>query len=345
MPQLPSNNIVISTGTIVRAILLVLLAAFLYFIRDTVLVLLTAVVIASAIEPAAKYFQGWRLPRILAVLLTYLIAGTIVVTVIYFVAPLFVNEVSGLLTYLSGALGPFTPSTTSFSITSLNSSSIGSFIEGSQNFINALSHGAWSTLIGISGGVVDFVLILVLSFYLAVRETGVEDFLEIITPPRHQAHVMAIWSRSKEKIGKWMQGQLVLALIIGVLAYLGLTILGIRYAFTLAIAAAFFEIIPVFGPILAALPAVGVAYLGGVVPAVEVAGLFLIIQQFENHLIYPLVVRKVIGVPPLLVIIGLIIGAEIAGFLGVVLSVPIAVVFQELAHDIQRGRHEHDVVK
>ena len=101
-----------------------------------------------------------------------------------------------------------------------------------------------------------------------------------------------------------MQGQVILALIIGVLVYLGLTILGVRYALLLAVLAGVFEIIPIFGPILAAIPAVLIGFIdGGASMALFVIGLYTIIQQFENQLIYPLVVRKVVGVPPLLVIL------------------------------------------
>ena len=138
-----------------------------------------------------------------------------------------------------------------------------------------------------------------------------------------------------------MQGQLILGVIIGVLVYLGLTILGVKYALLLAVLAALFELIPLFGPILSAIPAVLIALTsGGLTLALFVVGLYLIIQQFENHLIYPLVVTKVVGVPPLLVILALIIGAQLAGFLGVILAVPAATVVQELVKDIQKNRAE-----
>ena len=67
-------------------------------------------------------------------------------------------------------------------------------------------------------------------------------------------------------------------------------------------------------------------------------GLYLIIQQFENHLIYPLVVKKVVGVSPLLVILALLIGVKVAGFLGVILSVPIAAAIQEFVQDVQKDK-------
>jgi predicted PurR-regulated permease PerM len=191
---------------------------------------------------------------------------------------------------------------------------------------------AFSAFARVFGGVFSFVLVVVFSFYFAVIETGVDDFIRVISPKKHQAYLVDLWRRSQHKIGLWMQGQLLLAVIIGVLVYLLLTIFGVPHALVLAVIAACFELIPVFGPILAAVPAVIIAF------GTLIAGVYLMIQMFENHLIYPLVVTRVVGVPPLLVILALIIGGELAGFLGVILSVPVAATIQELAKDIESGR-------
>ncbi|OGG70074.1 hypothetical protein A3F27_03355 [Candidatus Kaiserbacteria bacterium RIFCSPHIGHO2_12_FULL_53_13] len=136
-----------------------------------------------------------------------------------------------------------------------------------------------------------------------------------------------------------MQGQLLLAVIMGVLVYLGLTILGVKHALLLAVIAAVFEIIPVFGPTLAAVPAIIISFVdGGATLGFLTVALYVIAQQFENHLIYPLVVTRVVGVPPLLVILALIVGAKLAGFLGILLSVPAAGTIQELVKDIESRR-------
>ena len=136
-----------------------------------------------------------------------------------------------------------------------------------------------------------------------------------------------------------MQGQLLLAFIVVVLVYLGLTILGVPYAFFLALLAGVFELIPVFGPILSAIPAAIIAFSdGGLSLGLMTVGLFLIVQQFENHLIYPLVVRKVIGIHPIMVIIALLAGAKLAGFLGIILSVPLAAALKEYIDDVERKK-------
>ncbi len=138
-----------------------------------------------------------------------------------------------------------------------------------------------------------------------------------------------------------MQGQLLLAVIVGVLVFLGLTIMGVPNAILLAFIAGVLEIIPIFGPVLSAVPAVIIAFgAGGFGLAALVAGLFVIIQQFEAHLIYPLVVKKVIGVPPIVSILALVIGAKLAGFLGLILSVPLATALMVLVEDLEKSRIE-----
>ena len=136
-----------------------------------------------------------------------------------------------------------------------------------------------------------------------------------------------------------------LGVLVGVLAFLGLTILGIESALFLAMLMAIFELIPVFGPILASVPGIAVAYTEGIrgvdpglTASLFVALFYFIIQQFESHLIYPLVVRKVIGIPPVLVILALVVGAKMAGFLGIILSVPVTAILMEFLNDVAREK-------
>jgi len=182
-------------------------------------------------------------------------------------------------------------------------------------------------------------LIIVISFYLAVQEDGVGKFLKIIVPIKREDHVIGLWKRSRIKIGRWLQGQLMLGVLVMVLVYLGLTLLGIKNALLLAVLAGLFELIPIFGPIIASVPAIAFGYIdGGVSLALVVAGLYVIIQQFESNLIYPLVVKKVVGVPPIISIIALVIGGKLAGFLGIILAVPIATIFIEILDDMEREK-------
>jgi predicted PurR-regulated permease PerM len=319
------------------------LAALLWFLRDLLLIVLTAIVIASAIEPAIQFFIKQGIHRILAVILMYvLIVGMFLGALLFFVPPI-LGDAANVLSQLPQTLSALNITEVTHGL--LPWGTVGEQISSADLLRNIsvtladTTGGVFTTVSAFFGGLTSFVLIIVFSFYFSVQETGVDDFLRVVTPVKEQAYVLHLWKRSQQKIGKWMQGQLMLGLIVGILLYLGLTILGIPNALLLAVLAGLFELIPVFGQILAAIPALAVAFAdGGFTAFLLVAGLYLVVQQFESHLIYPVVVKKIVGVPPLLVILALIVGAKIAGFLGILLSVPIAAAIQEFVSDIDRRK-------
>lgn len=334
-----NQNISISTGTIFRVIFIVGLFAILYTLRDMVLVLLTAVVIASAIEPSTLWMVKRKIPRVLSVLFIYVVLSLLIFGILYVLVPTLIDEISALLTTLPQYLErPISGGQIVSGIT--ENFSLREIITNAQGALSSLSGNFIQTLSVIFGGILSFILIIVFSFYLAVQERGIEKFLEIITPVKHSKYIIGLWKRSQEKIALWFQGQLLLGMIVGILVYLGLVILGVKSALLLAFLAAIFELIPLFGAILAAIPAVTIGFIDSITLGFMVMGLYIIIQQFENHLIYPLVVQKVVGVSPIIVIIALIIGAKLGGFLGLVLAVPMSAVFMEFIDDIQKGKRE-----
>lgn len=332
----------ITTGTFLRAILVILLLFLLYFIKDIVLLVLFSVVLASGIEPWAHWFQKRKLSRIFGVILIYLIAILLMVAVFYLVVPPIFSEVSELSVsipqYLDSAVqfkaiqGIFPELPESLSKVIL------SFADSAKVFLGNLTSGFVQTATSLFGGAFSLVMVLIISFYLSVQEKGIEHFLRVVSPINREDYVIDLWLRTRNKIGAWLKGQVLLGVLVGVLVYLGLTILGVEYALTLALLAALFELIPVFGATLAAIPAVAVAFLTSPTLALYVLILYVIIQQFENHLIYPLVVRKIVGVPPILVILSLIVGAKLAGFFGVLLSIPAVVLLMEIFEDMGKKK-------
>lgn len=340
------TTIDITAGTFFKAILVVGLVGALYFLRDLVLVLLTAVVIASSIEPGTRWFIRYGIPRVLAVLFIYLSIAGLFFSILYFFVPPLLGETSGLLTTVSQQIKSLSsPYVSEGGIIGETLSegfggdlSLNQALEGIRGFLENITGNALSAIRSIFGGFLSFVLIVVISFYLSVQEHGIENFLRLVTPVAHEKYIVGLWKRTQTKIGRWMQGQLLLGLLVGILVYLGLTVLGVQNALALAGIAALFEIIPIFGPILSAIPAIMIGFLDSFTLGLMVAGLYVIIQQFENHLIYPLVVRKVVGVSPIVVILSLIIGAKFAGFLGIVLAVPVATALLEFVDDIQSQR-------
>jgi predicted PurR-regulated permease PerM len=357
MPE-KKSSITITSGTIIRILVILVLAFVAYKMLDLVLVVLTAIVIASAIEPIIKWFSKFKIKRLLAVLITYIVTILTLSSLLYFFIPPVLDEASSLLNDAPKYLESITlwnPLNVADKVVATKISSgvvapaanlentptvLGDLINQFRELTTNASTHLVSIISNIFGGVFSFVLIIVLSFYLAVQEGGVEKFLKIVTPMKNEAYVIDLWKRSQKKIGYWMQGQLLLMLLVGVLVYLGLMILGVKNALLLAVLAAVMEIIPLFGPVVASIPAILFGMQdGGTTVGILVLGLFVIIHQFENHLIYPLVVKKVVGVSPIIVILSLIVFAKLFGFLGIVLSVPITSVLMEFLDDMQKEKH------
>jgi len=333
-----TKTIRIDSGTIIRIILFVVLAYLLYELLNILLVVLASVVIASAIEPAIRFFEQKKIPRLLAVIGMYLFGAGSIFAAIYFLFPPVLDDLTNIF-----ALAPDYIRSLQLESTFLNDAgtlSVSDLITNVRNVAVESSEDVIGFISSFFGGLVSFVLMISISFYLSARKGGIEQFIRLIVPVKNEDYVINLWHRSQRKIAQWIQGQFILMLIVGVLVYIGLTILGVPNALLLGILAGLFEIVPIFGPIAASIPAIGLAAVsGGISLALMTVGLFVIIQQFENNLLHPLVVTKVVGVPPIIVILAVIIGGSLAGFLGVLLAVPLAAAFLEFAHDVDHAKH------
>ena len=328
----------ITPYTIVTALLIVIGAYVLWLLRDLALLVVTAVVIASAVEPGIAFFvRRGRMPRFFATLLMYVTVLGSVFSLVYFFFPPIIADATNFLSQVPQYLDTLQISS---SFSSHQAKSILDSLFALENAFSSSGSGAVQLVATFFGGIFSLVLVVVLSFYFALSDTGVDDFLRLVMPAKHEDYAVDLWRRSQKKIGRWMQGQILLSVIVGVLVYLGLLILSVPYALLLAVLTAFVEIIPIFGSLLAGAAAAGVAFSSGGFPlALIVAGLFVVVNQFESNLISPLIVKKVIGIPPLLVIVALIAGWTLAGFLGVLLSVPVAAAALEFLSDYERRKH------
>jgi len=340
------TRISITTDTFLRALVIGAVAVAVWKLHSLVLLVLTAIVISSAIEPGVVFLVKRRIPRVLAVLGMYVIVFGSLFASIYAFLPPFLDDMQGLIATVPQYINTLNlpASITSLGGGGASVGSEGSLISNFFEFRSAFSdtgEGAFRLLSAVFGGIFSLGLVVVLSFYFAIQETGIDDFLKIITPEKNESYVVNLWLRAKNKIGLWMQGQLLSSLIGGIIAYLGLLILGVPYALIIAIFTAAAMLVPIFGSFIAALPAVLVAFsTGGVALAGIVAGLYFIINQFEAHLIHPLIVNKIVGIPPLLVILALIVGGELAGFLGVVLAIPVAAGLREFLNDFDHAKRK-----
>lgn len=343
MPPARPQQFQITTWTIVRFFAVLAGIFFLYIIRDILAALVFAIIIASALEPAIEWLRAYRVPRVLGVVLIYLGIAAMLFFVFYLVFPLLIDEFrevsSAIPTLREQALKgieragdlPFS----SFFIDGLEG-----FVRVPSAYLEEIGGNVFNFVSAIFGGILSFMVIIVFSFYLAAQEKGIENFLRMIVPLPYESYALDIWKRSQRTLGGWLRAQLLLGAVVGVLIFFGLTFLGIRNSLLLAALAAIFEIIPVVGPILAAIPAVAIALLASPLTAGAVVLLYIAVQQIESQVIVPVVMRKAVGLNPLLVVLALLIGAKIGGIFGLLLAVPITAVMVEMLNDWDKKKRE-----
>ena len=340
-------SINITTGTLIKAGFVLALFWFLWIMRDLILVVLASIIIASAVNPISNFIiKKIKAPRLVAVLGIYAGTALLFIGIFSIFLPPFISDIQKtfeqLPFYIEELGGDKFASVPGLDIifASIKDMQITEeFLNKVTNTFSGATVGFLTTASAIFGGALSFLLIVIISFYLAVQEDGVRDFLRIVTPLKHEKYVLDLWKRSQRKIGLWMQGQLLLAVIVGVLTFMLLSVFGVPNAVFLAFIAMAFELIPLFGPILAAIPAIAIALLsGGATLGFITLCIYIVIQQFESQLIQPLVVKKIVGIPVLVSIFAIIIGAKIAGFIGILISVPVAAVLMELLSDIEKAK-------
>ncbi len=342
------TSISITTDTMVRGVLVLLCVFLLWFLRDLGLTVLTAIVIASFVESAVPIFAKVRIHRILGIAILYAASLAIFAGLFYLFAPLLITEIYNFSDFVSNYfpgvsfLNYFKNDAFSGAkdvVSSLGGHlSIASLFSVSKAFILNISGGFFQTLSVAFGSVFNFVLIILISFYLSIQEKGIENFIRLVFPIQHEDYVVDLWERSRRKIALWMKGQVVLGLVVGVLIYLILSLLGIDYALLLAIIAGIMEMVP-YGIWVALIPAFTFSYLSnGLSSALMVAGAYIILHQFEVFLFAPLIIKKIVGLSPIVIILSVLIGFELGGIWGGVLSIPLGIIIMEYLSDIEKDK-------
>jgi len=327
----------IDSNTLVRFLFIAILVLILYVIRDVIMVLLFSVVIASAISPVVGWLQKRRIPRSLGTFVVFIILFAILALILYVI----INPLSSELENLS-EIFPLYFDRISLQFEEVRSSSpqyeellsnIQVYLSRISDSLKSFATNIFAALAKIFGGLATAVIVIVISFYLTAEEKGIPLFLRSITPVKHQSYILNLWSRVQTKIGRWIRGQIILSLAVGIAVFIGLSIFGIRYKLILALIAAVFEIIPFIGPLLAAIPAVILGFLKSPIVALWTALVYFVVQQLENTILVPKIMQKAVGLNPVIIIISLLIGAQLLGFAGVILAIPIAAVIVEIIKD------------
>jgi predicted PurR-regulated permease PerM len=187
---------------------------------------------------------------------------------------------------------------------------------------------------GIVGGIVGFVSILILTFYLLLDSDAIFRAFVRVFPIERRPRVAALLRTIGSKVSAWLVGQLLIAAVVGVTASLGLALMGVPFFYVLGLLAAIGELIPIVGPLLAAIPALIVAFTVSPLLAVFVAVFYIVLQQVESHVLVPKLMERQVGIRAVTVLTAVLIGGSLLGLLGLLLAVPTAAIVQVLLQEV-----------
>ena len=334
------HTIDIPIRSLLRILFVFVIITVLFLIRDLLLLLLLSVVLASGIAPAVTWFEKRRIPRLggLLIVLVTAVAATSLLLVV--VIPPLISDIAKFTedfpAYARLLLHELRP------IGIAPESAIGQGVnQVLQEFASYLGQGIASLpalALQIFGGVFATASVLLVTFYLSLERDGVEKFLRLFVPKAEESYTINLWRRAQKQIGAWAQGQLLLMALIGIVTYIGLSLLHVEYALLLAFLAALFEVVPIVGPILAGAAAVIVAIFQAPQLALFVALFYGAVQQLEGHVIVPLLYRRILRLHPVIIIFALLVGARLAGVVGIILAVPMAAILTEFLQDYSQGK-------
>lgn len=333
----------ISTATIFKIIFIVLSLIFLYLVRDVLVILFFAIIIASAVSPFANWLEQRKIPRLLGVLILYLTVFGLLVFLLSLLVPVISFELGqltqalpGFISNISGALEKAQQTTTTRYFDFF--SEIQNLLDSFSQFLQVSSGSALNLIVNTFGGILSFFAIIVISFYFSVMKEGVAGFIRSVLPTKYEDYIIGLWKRAERKVGRWLQGQLLLALSVGLLVFVGLSLINIKYALLLGIIAMILEIVPIVGPVISAIPGVILAFAQSPMLGIWVIVFYVAVQQVESHILTPLVLGKTLGLNPVTVIIALLVGGTLAGIIGILLSVPVAVIIVEIFDDLAKQK-------
>ncbi len=324
----------------ITVLVLMTLSRFLSEISSVLMVFFISILFSSALNPAVSYLETKRFPRAASVLLMYLGLFFLFGFFISQLIPLVATQLMELAHSLNGILDklsseelqlPFgetlQPMLQDFLHQIDRETLVAQLKAGLENLSSQLESVAGNTVGAIKNifnGIVHFVVVLVLTFFLVVNDRSVSEFFISLFPSRHGSYIANKIKTIQNKIGYWLQGQLTLMLLMFALSLTGLLILGIDNALTLAMMTGIAELLPVVGPIAAGIPAVLVAFNESPWLAVWMIGLIALLQQIEGHILVPLVMRKAVGLNPIIIILAMLVGLETLGVIGMIMAVPVA---------------------
>ncbi len=277
----------------------------------------------SALRPGVHFLMKKNLSRPLSVFIIYITFILSFLLLISLIIPPIVYETTSLFRSLPLILENISPQVSEY----VDLRNIGGIIPNVTNNIFSIISGVFSNTLFV-------VTTLFFGLYFLLEERLLEDVVCRYCREDQVEQITKVLRKSEERMASWFWGEITLMTVVGLMTFVGLKILGIKYALPLAVLAGLLEIVPNIGPTISAIPAVIIGLSMSYFTGFSVLALSLIIQQLENSLIVPYIMKRAVGLNPILTLIALLVGGRIGGVLGVLLSIPLVLFIETILAEI-----------
>ncbi len=337
------HSLNISWGTIIKIFLAIFIFYVIYMAKEIAIWFFFALIISILLEPAINFLRWLKLPKFVSVALVYLSIFGVLGLLIYSMAPIFTYEIKEFLGNVPRYFGQISPFLSQFGIyTAQNLQDFSRLLtdnlqESSTSIINAV--------IAFFGGLASTISILTLAFFLSLEENGPERFLILLTPKKYEDYVVSLFQRVQAKVAGWFGARLLACAFVGAASFVIFYIFGVKYAFSLALLSGILNFVPYIGPLITSVVVFVfiIVSTGSWETVAFVLIAILIVQQLENVLITPMLMKKMLDLPPALVLIALLVGAQVFGFLGTIFAVPVFGIVYEFAKEfLEKNRNESE---
>lgn len=328
-----NKEIVISTKTIFLILLLSVSVYLFYLISDILFMLLISVVFSLSAEPYINSLNKKGLPRWVAVGIVFSIFIGFFSMFLTFALPVVATQTTRLI-----------ESIPTFVNSIIKSNELKASLNNSLSDLTIASGGVFTITLGLFNNILSVLSVFVFTLYISLDLPHTKKKLLSFLPQERQQVAWEIISSIESSLGNWIKGQAVLMLAVGLASYIGLLVLNVPYALSLALIAGILEVVPVLGPIVSAVIFCIVGFAVSPVMGFLVLILSILIQQLENNFLVPKIMQKVIGFNPLVTMLALLIGAKVFGVAGALISLPVALSISVITSKLLQDTHKPDSV-
>lgn len=331
----------ISWGTISKIAIAFFVFYILYLLKDVLVWVIFAVIISVLFNPAIDFLKRF-MPRVLAAVFVYVTLLGLLAVLIYMVAPIFVSEIQQFSESFPIYFEKVSPIFKGLGIEAFDS--LDKFTKSIEGWLIGASTNIFSALGSVFGGIFATITIFSIALFFSLEEKGMERVIGLFFSKKYEAFVLNLWSKSQQKVSGWFGTRILGCLFVGLMTFAACYVLNIRYGISFGFLAGVLNIIPIIGPVITGALIAMVVGLTSWLKAAFFLVAFIVIQQIEGNILTPVLTKKFIGLPPVLVIVSLLVGGKLWGIMGAILAIPLSGIFFEFIKDFLKRKKEEKTV-